>query len=233
MAGVLTAVCGTAPCLLVCGWWKPSPGSDPGDHSVLAVPSLHPSLLSLPVLLGSSPHTLHWPHQPEQYPIASLTINFNINIEHSLERRNPISLLSHSFKQYFIYVSILLLYMTQLSPCPLSWFSDCKGDSPSPDLHWRVVSSGLLVVAPCVGTWSHGWVRHCHCCKQINWRKLTMCLDLEMSAGDLNLLHVSSQLGDGENDTTCLCLSVISMCFQFQTCAMTVRDSTGCCWCWC
>ena len=33
-----------------------------------------------------------------------------------------------------------------------------------------------------------------------------MCLDLEMSAGDLNLLHVSLQLGDGENDTACLLL---------------------------
>ena len=148
MAGVLTAVCGTAPCLLVCGWWKPPLAAITSDHSVLAVPSLHPSLLSLPVLLGSSPHTLHWPHQPEQYPIASLTINFNINIQHSLERRNPISLLSHSFKQYFIYVSILLLYMTQLSPCPLSWFSDCKGDSLAEP--WPSLACGLQW-SPCGG----------------------------------------------------------------------------------
>ena len=157
MAGVLTAECGTAPCLLVCGCWKPSPGSDPSDHSELAVPSLHPSLLSLSVLLGSSPHTtLAWPHQPEQYPIASLTFTFNINIAHSLERINLISLFCHSFKQYNTLL-FNLFYMYQLSPCPLSLFSDSKGDKtawPSPDLHCRVVSSGLLVVAPCVGTWS-------------------------------------------------------------------------------
>ena len=37
-----------------------------------------------------------------------------------------------------------------------------------------------------------------------------MCLDLEMSAGDLNLLHVSLQLGDEENDTNCLLFGFIS-----------------------
>ena len=42
-----------------------------------------------------------------------------------------------------------------------------------------------------------------------------MCLDLEMSAGDLNLLHVSLQLGDEENDTNCL-LFMFMLISNFQ-----------------
>ena len=150
MAGVLTAECGTAPCLLVCGCWKPSPGSDPSDHSELAVPSLHPSLLSLSVLLGSSPHTaLATP----AWTIPNSITYVHFQYQHCTfigANKSNFSVLNNTIL-YSSISSTCTNFHPVLSPCSRTVKVTAR---PSPDLHSRVVSSGLLVVAPCVGTWS-------------------------------------------------------------------------------